>query len=152
MECLQPSIAHLRLITEGLTNRQGSLGEWLIPTNLNQRVEVALDKTSGALDKADKAVGETDLLIAQTRRDLHQALTNIIPVLENLANMTSNLNTQVQANTNMLAGISSAVTQADELMQGLKRHWLLRSAFKEPSTNESPKRPFPTKPGLRPGR
>ncbi len=150
VEGLKPSLAHLQLITEGLTNRQGSLGEWLIPTNLNQRVEVALDKVGGTLDKADKTVGETDLLIVQTRQDLHQALTNLLPVLENLAGMTSNLHSQVQANTNMLAGISAAVIHADDLLQGLKRHWLLRSAFKAERTNAPARRPAPPKPGLQP--
>jgi len=36
----------------------------------------------------------------------------------------------VQANTNLLGGISKTVMDADDLVQGLKRHWLLRSAFK----------------------
>ncbi len=157
VEGLQPSLAHLRLITEGLTNRQGSLGAWLIPTNLNQRAEGALekvggalDKVGGAVDKADKAVGEADFLIVQARQDLHQVLTNLLPVLENLAGISSNLHTQVQANTNMLAGISAAVLHADDLLQGLKRHWLLRSAFKEGKTNAPAKRPASTKPGLQP--
>jgi hypothetical protein len=30
----------------------------------------------------------------------------------------------------MLSGISKTVTDADDFVQGLKRHWLLRSAFK----------------------
>jgi hypothetical protein len=58
--------------------------------------------------------------------------------LENLAGLTSNLNWQVQQNTNMLSSISEAVVHADGLVQGLKRHWLFRSAFKEkpePSTS-----------------
>ena len=31
----------------------------------------------------------------------------------------------------MLGGISKTVMDADDFVQGLKRHWLLRSAFKK---------------------
>ena len=64
--------------------------------------------------------------------------TNMTAILIHLADLTSNLNAQVQANTNMLAGISKAVTDADDLVQGLKHHWLLRSAFKVKATNAPP--------------
>jgi len=43
----------------------------------------------------------------------------------------------VQANSNMLGGISKTVIDADDMIQGLKRHWLLRSAFKTKATNAS---------------
>ena len=60
--------------------------------------------------------------------------------LDNLSDITSNLNAQVQLNTNMLSSISDAVVHTDQLVQGLKRHWLLRSAFKEKATNKPPTR------------
>ena len=63
------------------------------------------------------------------------SLTNVDALLMHLAGVTSNLNTQVQANSNMLSGISKAVTDSDDFVQGLKRHWLLRSAFKTKATN-----------------
>ena len=63
---------------------------------------------------------------------------NLARSLDNLADITSNLNAQVQANTNMLGSISSAVVNADDLVQGLKRHWLLRSAFRSKMTNAPP--------------
>lgn len=141
VDALQPTLAHLRLISEALTNRQGSMGEWLIPTNLNQRADTVLGRVDTALVRADKAIDSADGLLIQTRTDLHQTVTNLFPVVESLANLTSNLNAQVQANSNMLAGISSAVRSADEMMQGLKKHWLLRSAFKETVTN-APRRRF----------
>ena len=65
-------------------------------------------------------------------------MENLARSLDNLADMTSNLNTQVQSNTNMLGSISKAVTDADDLVQGLKRHWLLRSAFKTPVATNAP--------------
>jgi ABC-type transporter Mla subunit MlaD len=66
------------------------------------------------------------------------SLTNVDALLTHLADITSNLNAQVQANSNMLSGISKAVTDSDDFVQGLKRHWLLRSAFKTKTTNAPP--------------
>jgi hypothetical protein len=66
------------------------------------------------------------------------SLTNIDAMIMHLADITSNLNAQVQANTNMLGGISKTVTDTDGFVQGLKRHWLLRSAFKTRNTNAPP--------------
>jgi hypothetical protein len=62
--------------------------------------------------------------------------------LENLSSITSNLNGQVAANTNILSRVSKAVVNADNLLQGLKRHWLLRSAFKKENSTD----PNSTKP------
>jgi hypothetical protein len=45
------------------------------------------------------------------------------------------LNAQVQANSNILGSISKIVVDTDDFVQGLKRHWLLRSAFKTKATN-----------------
>ena len=58
------------------------------------------------------------------------SLTNVDALLTDLANITSNLNAQVQANSNILSGVSKAVVDSDDFIQGLKRHWLFRSAFK----------------------
>jgi MlaD protein len=62
-------------------------------------------------------------------------LTNVDGLLTHLADITSNLNAQVQGNTNMLGGISKTIMDTDDFVQGLKRHWLLRSAFAVKSTN-----------------
>jgi hypothetical protein len=59
--------------------------------------------------------------------------------LDNVAAITSNLNLQVQANSNILSSISQMVVHADQLMQGLQRHWFLRSAFRT-KTNRPPER------------
>jgi ABC-type transporter Mla subunit MlaD len=69
--------------------------------------------------------------------------TNITATLTSLSGITSNLNAQVQANSNILGNISKAVTDSDTFVQGLKHHWLLRSAFKHESaapkkTNAAP--------------
>lgn len=96
---LGPTLTNLSKITETLSNPDGSLGEWLLSTNLYV-----------ILDDVDRS-------------------------LENLATITSNLNWQVQENPAMLGQISSTVTNADNLVKGLQRHWLLRSAFKPAKTN-----------------
>jgi ABC-type transporter Mla subunit MlaD len=105
----RPAASNLALATAQL-NQPGALGEWLLPTNLNQRLDSVLEGADTSLESLNSS-------------------------LENLANLTSNLNYQVQINTNMLGGISKAVMDADDLVQGLKRHWLLRSAFKTKNTN-----------------
>jgi hypothetical protein len=73
--------------------------------------------------------------------NIQGTLTNVDAMLTHLADLTSNLNAQVQASSNMVGGISKTVTDADDLVQGLKRHWLLRSAFKTKATNAPPEKP-----------
>jgi hypothetical protein len=109
---VQPVVSNLANVTGGL-NRPGALGDWLLPTNVNQK----LDSVMG---NADAAVG-----------NLNTNLVTLNLSLEHLADLTSNLNQQVQVNTNILSNVSKAVTDLDDLVQGLKHHWLLRSAFKK---------------------
>lgn len=165
----QPIVTNVADITGRLRDPRGSLGEWLIPANLNTRLEHTLlsasstftnaNRTLTGLDRtlvgvrttltnADGALVGVRTTVANTDTNVTLLLSNLNLSLESLAGITSNLNTQVQANTNILSAISAAVVHADELMQGLKRHWLLRSAFK---TNKPPVAPAAPKSG-RPGR
>jgi hypothetical protein len=120
----RPAVTNLAILTAQI-NKPGALGEWLLPTNLNTKLD-------SVLGGADVAMGNvnTNLLT------LNQSLAN-------LGDLTSNLNAQVQVNSNILAQISKAVEDADDFVQGLKRHWLLRSAFKTKKTNAPAK---PTEP------
>jgi ABC-type transporter Mla subunit MlaD len=113
----QPLVTNLNFITGNIRDPKGSLGEWIIPTNLNAQLVRTL-KTA-------------DTTLANTDTNFTSVVTNLNHTLENLANVTSNLNVQVQSNSNILSNVSSAVIHSDELVQGLKRHWLLRSAFKK---------------------
>ena len=70
-------------------------------------------------------------------------MENLGRSLDELAGITSNLHAQVDANTNILGSISKAVVDTDDLVQGLKRHWLLRSAFKTKATNAPAATPSP---------
>jgi hypothetical protein len=86
-------------------------------------------------------LGEARGAITSVNTNLTALAESLQISLENLASITSNLNNQVQANTNMLSAISSTVIHADEFVQGLKKHWLLRSAFKTTPTNAVPTKP-----------
>ena len=129
----RPTSTNLAEITAQLREFNGSFGRWLFSTNFNQQLDLAATKANSTLGSVD-----TNLLVVAEKLTLS---------LDNLANITSNLNAQVQSNTNVLSEISVAVVHTDELVQGLKRHWLLRSAFKTKATNQPP-----PKPALRPGR
>lgn len=108
--------AELKSLTAQL-HGPGTLGDWLIPTNLNYQL-------GGVLTNANSSLATVDT-------NLPAVLEGITRSLDNLAEITSNLKAQVQANTNMLGSLSKAVIDTDDLVQGLKHHWLFRSAFKK---------------------
>ncbi|MBC8095148.1 MAG: hypothetical protein H7Y43_05000, partial [Akkermansiaceae bacterium] len=112
----KPAVSNLALVTAQL-NQPGALGDWLLPTNLNQKLD-------SVLGTADSTLNTANTNIAALAQSLYESL-------ENLSSLTSNLNGQVQANTNVLSAVSKAIVDADDLVQGLKRHWFLRSVFKE---------------------
>jgi ABC-type transporter Mla subunit MlaD len=112
----QPAVSNFTLLAQELRG-PGALGQWALGTNGQQSLEAAL--------------GNANQLLSNTDTNLVALMESFGATLENLANITSNLNAQVQANTNMLSSISQAVVNTDDLVQGLKRHWLLRSAFKK---------------------
>ena len=119
---IRPTISNLNVISMNLTNPVGSLGDWLIPTNINWQIFSTLITLTNTLSNTDS--------------NLTAVAENIQRTLNNLADITSNLNMQVQANTNILSEISNLITNADGFIQGLKRHWLLRSAFKPQKTEQ----------------
>lgn len=118
---VRPTLAAFNQITAQLTNGPGAMGDWLIPTNLNRELETTLSQATKTMDDAGN--------------ELHVVVTNLVPSFENLSNITSNLNQQVHINTNILAEISRTIVSAHTLMEGLKNHWLLRSAFKDKDPN-----------------
>jgi len=103
-----PLVTNLTAITANLRDPHGSLGEWIIPTELN-----------------------TNLVVLTT--SLNETILN-------LAAITSNLNAQVESNDKILSQISGLVTNTDNLVQGLKKHWLLRGVFQKMNsqTNAAP--------------
>ena len=125
---VRPIVANLSAATAHL-DQPGALGAWLLPTNLNHQLE-------GTLGSADAAM-------ASVNTNLTALAENLGRSLDHLANLTSNLNGQVAANTNILGEISRTIVDADSFVQGLKRHWLLRSAFRAKDTNAPPAAPPP---------
>ena len=126
----QPAISNLTCLAEQLRGR-GQLGEWLLPTNLNAGLETTLTNANATLLTAHAALAHADT-------NLTAVLENLGRSLDELAGITGNLHAQVLANSNILSSVSEAIIHTDGLVQGLKKHWLLRSAFKEPkpaSTN-----------------
>jgi ABC-type transporter Mla subunit MlaD len=119
----QPAVSNLARATAHL-DRPGALGEWLIPTNISRQLEGTL--------------GSANTTLTSATTNLTELVSNLSRSLDNLANITSNLNSQVQANNNILTQVSRTIINADDLMQGLKRHWLFRSAFKNKPTTPPP--------------
>ncbi len=118
----QPLVTNFALIS-GQLREPGGLGVWALGPNGNGQIQTALTNLNGLLNGADT--------------NLVRLVDNLVPTLENLAGITGSLKLQVQANSNLLWGISKTVIDADDMVQGLKRHWLLRSAFKTKDTNAS---------------
>ena len=125
-EGARPSVSNLAVITAQIRDPKGSLGEWIIPTNLQAQLLTTLQN-------ANLTITNVDLKLMGVMEGLDRTLIN-------LSDITSNLNAQVQANSNILTRISDSVVHSDQFIQGLKHHWLLRSAFKTSKTNAAASR------------
>jgi hypothetical protein len=112
----QPVVKNFAVISAQLREPGGPM-IWALGTNGNLQIETVLTNANALLLHANTNLDQLTLQIGTT--------------LDNVADITSNLNAQVKANPNMLYGISKMVTDSDDFVQGLKRHWLLRSAFKK---------------------
>jgi hypothetical protein len=119
----KPIVTNAAAITANLSNPKGSLGEWILPTNINQELE--------------KTLGSAQATMTTAQTNLAAISTNILLTLINVANMTSNLSAQVQSSPLILPQVSDLIVHTDEMVQGLKRFWLLRSAFQQ-TTNAPP--------------
>jgi len=121
----QPLVMNFANIS-GQLRAPGGLTLWALGTNSHFQLESALTNANSLIVNADT--------------NLNQLTREVGATLENLAGITSNLNVQVRGNSNLLGGISKTVIDADDLVQGLKRHWLLRSAFQTKATNAPAKK------------
>lgn len=119
----RPTVSNLAAATSNL-DHPGALGEWLLPTNISVQLATTLTNANAT--------------VVSVNTNLNAVIEDIGRSLDNLADLTSNLNHQVQQNTNILSNVSKAVVDTDDLVQGLKRHWLFRSAFKHKETNAPP--------------
>jgi len=111
----QPMVTNFAIISAQLRD-PGGLTHWALGANGDVQLQGTLTNLNALLSHSDT--------------NLNRLTAEISVTLENVAGITSNLNAQVQANSNILWGISKTIMDADDMIQGLKRHWLLRSAFK----------------------
>jgi ABC-type transporter Mla subunit MlaD len=116
----QPLVTNFAAISAELREPGGPMA-WALGTNGDGQLQ-------GMLTNLNSLLADTD-----TNENTLSAGVEV--TLDNIAGITSNLNAQVQANSNLLWGISKMVTDSDDFVQGLKHHWLLRSAFKVKATN-----------------
>jgi hypothetical protein len=91
---------------------------------------------AGALTNANVLLTNANVLLVNVDTNLDALTEQIGMTLINLADITSNLNVQVQSNSNLLGDFSKTIQDTDGFIQGLKHHWLLRSAFKTKATNQ----------------
>lgn len=119
---LQPPLTQLRDILARIQSQDGAIGRMLLTSNLQGQVESTLAGMEGTLTN-------TTALIRTSETQLQDLTRRIAVTLDNVALVTSNLSAQVNANSLVLGEVSSLVVNADDMVQGLKRHWLLRSAF-----------------------
>jgi hypothetical protein len=87
--------------------------------------------------RLDQVLSSSDKTIITAQTNINVIVSNLVVTLENVGNLTSNLNAQVQANGFILQQMSDLIVHTDEAVQGLKRHWLLKGAF-GPGTNAAP--------------
>lgn len=135
------SLSNLTVITSNLRQPNGALGQWLLTTNLNTQLEQTLAGVNNTLASANNTLTNASVLMRHSDTNLTALVANLGRSLDNVAALTGGLNTQVQSNTNLVKNLSDALKHTDDLVQGLKRHWLLRTAFKEKATNAPPTSP-----------
>ena len=120
----RPLVSNLTAISSEL-HGDGALGAWVLGTNATFQLDNALTNANALLVGVDTNLDELTDQIGLT--------------LIKVADITSNLNVQVRASSNLIPGISKTIVDTDDFIQGLKRHWLLRSAFKSKNvTTNSP--------------
>jgi hypothetical protein len=116
---------------------------------MTNRLNAVLDNSAALTSNANELVIEVRPAVSNVTARLDTTLvaadTNLVilagslnETLLNLASITSNLNTQVQSNDQMLASISKLVVDTDNLVQGLKKHWLLSGIFKKMNATNAP--------------
>ena len=93
-------------------------------TNANLTLSHLDTNVNSFISKMNPLVTNANLLVANLN-------TNVTATLKNLADISSNLDMQIQRNSNILGTVSQTVTDYDSFVNGLEHHWLLRSAFKK---------------------
>lgn len=101
----RPVLGNLAAITRNLRDPQGSLGEWILPKDLRRQLETTLASVDANLSVLSGTLHGVDVV-------------------------TGNIRDQLESNPDLLCEASTLLRDTDDLVEGLKRHWLLRSAFR----------------------
>ena len=141
----KPLVRNIAVITSNLKEPRGSLGEWLLPTSMNYQVTALLTNANSTVSNVNSTVINANTAVTNVNTNLIVVFAEITKALENLAGITGNLNVQVQRNNNIVSSISKLIIDTDDMVQGLKRHWLLRSAFKKKDEKKEEPTPRPAK-------
>jgi hypothetical protein len=123
----------------GLTNKLASVltNAAAIVTHADDLLVTAKPVLTNVANRLDQVLASSDQTILAAQTNINVVVSNLVVTLENVGNLTSNLNAQVQANGFILREVSDLVVHTDEAVQGLKRHWLLKGAF-GPGSNAAP--------------
>ncbi len=111
----------------------GGLGELIIPTNINEHLVSVLARVPGTLSNLDDRMASLGGLI-----------TNLTRGTAPLGNVVTNLDmavadvrlTLAEVRSNTVPEATGLLRTLDSFVEGLKRHWLFRGAFKAPKAEE----------------
>ncbi|HZM03171.1 MAG TPA: MlaD family protein [Candidatus Saccharimonadales bacterium] len=133
-----PILTNVAVITGNLRDPNGSLGNWILSPTLTAQLHQTLETATATLQSAHATLDSTDTNLTMVATDLDHTL-------QHLSDLTSNLSWQVQMNTNLVTDISTTIVHTDQLIQGLKRTWFLRSAFKNKGAKAPKSAPMPAR-------
>ncbi len=106
----------------------GGLGDLVLPTNLNAQLTATLAAVPGTLSNLDQRTASLGVLI-----------TNLVKGTGPLGNAITNLDlTMDNVRSNTVPQATALLRTLDSFVEGMKRHWLFRGAFKEPKAEERP--------------
>ncbi len=113
---VRPAMTNVVQLT-ALLHQPGGVGTMALGTNGPAQLTEALDKVNR--------------LLASSDTNMDALVQGLLPTLLHVADITSNLNAQVEASPTLIPGMAKTIHDTDDMVQGLKHHWLLRSAFKK---------------------
>jgi phospholipid/cholesterol/gamma-HCH transport system substrate-binding protein len=121
----------------------------VLTANANVLVTDLRPTVTNLTGQLDTTFANVNLTITNANAQLTLLAGSLNQTLLNLASITSNLNVQVQSNDQILSEISDLIRETDDMLQGLKRHWLLKSAFTDDAPPPPPLILEPTTGGTR---
>ena len=106
----------------------GGLGDLILPTHLNAQLIATLAAVPGTLSNLDQRTASLGALI-----------TNLVKGTAPLGNAITNLDlTMDDMRSNTVPQATALLRTLDSFVEGMKRHWLFRGAFKAPKAEERP--------------